>query len=225
MSGDGIRLQDSVNCHVSPCNREMDFHCLPLTDAVHAHIAGQEKSIFHSSRCVKKKIKFVLSVLFISKKMCSKFNILFLMAFMSCALANYNGPFVLWGRDELKKVDVSALEGLDDEILRNIYSESPAIVLFVRNASNRLTEENFPTFKDLLQKNKYVYLTQHWLPSDPIDYNVNAEVRKFPKKVGRRLSARLSIFVDWTFSRVTHRTITPPCRQEFQFRIRICTCR
>lgn len=97
---------------------------------------------------------------------------------MSCAVANYNGPFILWGRDELKKIDVSALQGLDDTILRNIYSESPAIILFVRNASNRFNEENFPTFKDLLQKNKYVYLTQHWLPSDPIDYNINAEASK-----------------------------------------------
>lgn len=111
-------------------------------------------------------------------KMYRNSNFIYFLAFMSCAVANYNGPFILWGRDELKKIDVSALQGLDDTILRNIYSESPAIILFVRNASNRFNEENFPTFKDLLQKNKYVYLTQHWLPSDPIDYNINAEASK-----------------------------------------------
>lgn len=103
-------------------------------------------------------------------------NVFHFIGIISCVFATYNGPFILWGRDELKNVDVSALEGLDDKFLRNIYAESPAIILFVRNASNRLSDENFPTFKNLLQKNKYVYLTQHWLPSDPVDYNVNAEV-------------------------------------------------
>lgn len=114
--------------------------------------------------------------------MYKKLNILCLLAsLVSCTLANYNGPFILWGRDELKKIELSALEGLDDTILRNIYSESPAIILFVRNASSRFNEENFPTFKELLQKNKYVYLTQHWLPSDPLDFNVNAEVNEIEK--------------------------------------------
>lgn len=129
------------------------------------------KSIFHSFASVSSGATCSCK----SAKMSKKFNIFYLLAFVSCAVANYNGPFILWGREELKKIDVSALQGLDDTILRNIYAESPAIILFVRNASNRFNEENFPTFKDLLQKNKYVYLTQHWLPSDPIDYNINAE--------------------------------------------------
>lgn len=101
-----------------------------------------------------------------------------LFGVISLVCANYNGPFVLWGREELKNADVSSLSEIDDTFLRNIYSESPAIILFIRNSSTRLNEENFPIFKDLLQKTNYIYLTQHWLPSDPVDYNVNAEVRK-----------------------------------------------
>lgn len=142
------------------------------------------KSIFHSVTSVR---LGSTCCVFLAIKMDKKLNIFCFLAFVSCAAANYNGPFILWGREELKKIDVSALQGLDDTILRNIYSESPAIILFVRNASNRFNEENFPTFKDLLQKNKYVYLTQHWLPSDPIDYNVNAEASK-PKSQWKTLA-------------------------------------
>lgn len=95
----------------------------------------------------------------------------------SSVLANYNGPFIMWGRKELKNIEISSLQELDDTLLRNIYAEAPAIILFVRNGSSRLSEENFPTFKNLLQKTDYIYLTQHRLPSDPLDHNVNAEVK------------------------------------------------
>lgn len=102
--------------------------------------------------------------------------LLFLFEIISLVCANYNGPFVLWGRDELKNADISSLKEIDDTFLRNIYSDSPAIILFVRNASTRLSGENFPIFKDLLDKTNHIYLTQHYLTSDPVDYNVNAEV-------------------------------------------------
>lgn len=91
--------------------------------------------------------------------------------------ASYNGPFILWGRKELNNLEVSSLNDLDEKFLRDIYAESPAIILFVRNASSRLNEENFPIFKELLQKTKYIYLAQHRLPVDPVDYNLNGEVQ------------------------------------------------
>lgn len=101
---------------------------------------------------------------------------LVLSCISSSALANYNGPFLLWGRGELKNTAVSTLAAIDEKVLQNIYSESSAIILFVRNASSRLSEENYPTFHNLVKANPYVYLTQHWLPTDPVDFNVNAEV-------------------------------------------------
>lgn len=103
-------------------------------------------------------------------------NIFGFLLISTGVLANYHGPFVMWGRKQLKNIKISSLQGLDDTILRNIYSETPAIILFVRNGSSRLSEENFPMFKNLLHKTNYLYLPQHWLPSDPVDYNVNAEV-------------------------------------------------
>lgn len=91
--------------------------------------------------------------------------------------ATFTGPFMLWGRDELKAIDTSALERIDDKLLRNIYSEATAIVMFLRNSSTSLNEENYPTFKELIGSSEWAYLPQHWLSSDPVDYNVNAEVK------------------------------------------------
>lgn len=90
--------------------------------------------------------------------------------------ASYSGPFVLWGRDELSQINGNSLNEIDEKFLRDIYSDSSAIILFVRNASTHLTEENFPIFKDLLSKTSYAYLTQQHLGLDPMEFNLNAEV-------------------------------------------------
>lgn len=103
-------------------------------------------------------------------------QIIVLTVTISSGFANYHGPFLLWGRDELKNLRSGTLRELDDKVLRNIYSDSPAIILFMRNASSDLNEANFPSLQNLLQNNKYLYVPQRWLPSDPMDYNVNAEV-------------------------------------------------
>lgn len=115
-------------------------------------------------------------------------NISGLLIITTTVLANYHGPFIMWGRKELKNIEISSLQGLDDSILRNIYSEAPAIILFVRNGTSRLSDENFPMFQNLIKKTKFIYLPQHWLSSDPVDYNVNAEVNKklFKKNIRYR---------------------------------------
>lgn len=105
------------------------------------------------------------------------FRLFIVQSVICCALGSFTGPFVLWGREELKTVELSALERLDDKVLRNIYSEATAIVMFLRNASSSsLSEENYPSFKKVISKTEWAYLPQHWLTSDPVDYNVNAEV-------------------------------------------------
>lgn len=102
-----------------------------------------------------------------------------LLASISSIRAGYNGPFILWGRDELSQAKVNPMTQLDEKFLRNIYSDSSAIILFVRNASTHLTEDNFPIFKDLLAKTSYVYLAQQHLGLDPMEFNLNAEVCLF----------------------------------------------
>lgn len=103
-------------------------------------------------------------------------GLLVVLVSISTITASYNGPFILWGRDELAQVKTNSLSELDAKFLHNIYSDSPAIILFVRNASTHLKKDQFPIFADLLSKTNYVYLTQQHLGVDPIEFNLNAEV-------------------------------------------------
>lgn len=99
-----------------------------------------------------------------------------IFALITSIKASYNGPFVLWGRSELSRANLNSLTEVDEKFLHDIYSNSSAVILFVRNASNHLMEENFPIFKDLLSKTNYAYLPQHSLGLDPMELNLNAEV-------------------------------------------------
>lgn len=103
-------------------------------------------------------------------------KIIGLLASISLIRASYNGPFILWGRGELSHSNVNSLLELNEKLLHDIYSDSSAIILFVRNASSHLREENFPLFKDLLSKTSYIYLAQQHLKADPMESNLNAEV-------------------------------------------------
>ncbi|KAJ6637645.1 V-type proton ATPase subunit S1 [Pseudolycoriella hygida] len=99
-----------------------------------------------------------------------------ILCYLNCVLGNFIGPFVFWGRSELQTFNVPALESVDDRLLRNLYSESTAVVMFLRNSSNSLNVQNYPKFKDIIDESQWTYFSQHWLSSDPIDYNTNTEV-------------------------------------------------
>lgn len=103
-------------------------------------------------------------------------KVISILCYLNCAFGNFIGPFVLWGRSELQTFDVPALESVDDKLLRNLYSESTAVVMFLRNSSNSLNVQNYPKFKDIIDGSQWTYLSQHWLSSDPVDYNTNTEV-------------------------------------------------
>uniref|UniRef100_A0A182QRR7 Vacuolar H+ ATPase AC45 accessory subunit n=1 Tax=Anopheles farauti TaxID=69004 RepID=A0A182QRR7_9DIPT len=90
--------------------------------------------------------------------------------------AYYSGPFLFWGLDDLKDLQSPALVELDDKMLRDLYSNAAAVVVFLRNGTTKLTEDNFPTFKRIVEKYEFMYSPQQMLSSNPLDYNVNAEV-------------------------------------------------
>ncbi|XP_058130702.1 uncharacterized protein LOC131287893 [Anopheles ziemanni] len=90
--------------------------------------------------------------------------------------AYYSGPFLFWGLDDLKDVQTSALAGLDDKALRDLYANAAAVVVFLRNGTTKLSEDNFPTFKRIVEQYAFVYSPQQMLSSNPLDYNVNAEI-------------------------------------------------
>lgn len=109
----------------------------------------------------------------------AKFNlgtVILLGTVLGSALAHYSGPFLFWGVSDLKGVQVSALEGLDDKFLRDVYSNAAAVVVFLRNGTAKLNDDNFPSFRRIIEKHEYVYSAQEELSSNPLDYNINAEV-------------------------------------------------
>lgn len=102
--------------------------------------------------------------------------ILQLLFITKSVFGNYNGPYLFWGIDGLKNMKVSALEIMDDNILRDLYSESTAVLVFLRNSSRNLDKHNFPDLNQIVEKTEWAYIPQKWLASDPVDYNVNTEI-------------------------------------------------
>lgn len=49
-------------------------------------------------------------------------------------------------------------------------------MIFIRNSTTKLSYENFPELSDIIAKNEWLYLPQDSLTSDPLEFNVNAEV-------------------------------------------------
>uniref|UniRef100_A0A182FQ40 Vacuolar H+ ATPase AC45 accessory subunit n=1 Tax=Anopheles albimanus TaxID=7167 RepID=A0A182FQ40_ANOAL len=98
-------------------------------------------------------------------------------ALVQGSYAYYSGPFLFWGLSELKDLQTpGALAELDDKVLRDLYSNAAAVVIFLRNGTTKLSEDSFPAFKRILDKYEYVYSPQQMLGSNPLDYNVNAEI-------------------------------------------------
>lgn len=110
--------------------------------------------------------------------------------------ASYAGPFLFWGMDNLNKLKIPTLQGrkifenlsltpnwcinfltaIDDQTLREIYSGASSIVVFIRNSTTKLNYENFPRLSEIIGTSEWLYLPQEVLSSDPLEYNVNAEV-------------------------------------------------
>ena len=105
-----------------------------------------------------------------------KFSLLILSACLSQTYCTYSGPFLLWGIDNLNGLKIPTLESIDDSVLRDIYSKSAAIVLFLRNKTNKLSNDNFPELSGIISKNEWLYLPQDILPINPLEFNENAEV-------------------------------------------------
>lgn len=125
----------------------------------------------------------------------SKFlGILSLFVVISKVSASYSGPFLFWGVDNLSKSKIPTLQGkknrchnfiflnflklsaIDDKSLRDIYSDASSIVVFIRNSTTTLSHENFPRLSEIIGTSEWLYLPQVALSSDPLEYNVNAEV-------------------------------------------------
>lgn len=124
------------------------------------------------------------------------FVILSLAFVVSTTTASYSGPFLFWGMENLNNLKIPTLQGkkfertsenqskhnlnhfsaIDDKVLRDIYSGASSIVVFIRNSTTKLNYENFPRLSEIIGTTEWLYLPQESLSSDPLEYNVNAEV-------------------------------------------------
>lgn len=75
-------------------------------------------------------------------------------------------------------VNLSMFSAIDDKMLRDIYTGASSIVVFIRNSTNKLNYENFPRLSEIIGTSEWLYLPQDSLSSNPLEYNVNAEVGK-----------------------------------------------
>lgn len=90
--------------------------------------------------------------------------------------ASFSGPFLMWGYEKVKNMKIPALESVEEKTLTTVFSEAKAIIMFLKNGTNKLDNQNYPTLKELINKNYWAYLPQNSLPAEPVDYNSNVEV-------------------------------------------------
>lgn len=89
---------------------------------------------------------------------------------------SYKEPFLLWGTEKLSEIKTSSLSDMTEKYLIDLYNESPTIIVFIRNMSTKISDENFPIFKDILLKTKHKYITYHQFNLDPVKYNSYTKV-------------------------------------------------
>lgn len=94
---------------------------------------------------------------------------------ISAALAEYTGPYLFWGMPRLESLENSALNP-DEEVLKDIYSEASAVMIFLKNSSHPLSSEHYPSLENLLADRKSAYMSQSVLIYDPTDLNMHTEV-------------------------------------------------
>lgn len=90
--------------------------------------------------------------------------------------ANYQGPFLFWGLPKLSSSDSSAINGVDDEFLKDLFAEAGAIVIFQKNSTHKFNSLNYPSLEHILSEREWAYMPQNILLYDPLDFNQKAEI-------------------------------------------------
>lgn len=87
-----------------------------------------------------------------------------------------NGPFLLWGNENLQKLKSPALSEINESALISTFSEFDLTLLFQKERSLKLNNKNFPCLNQLIENNTWSFLNQHILPIDLLDYALDVEV-------------------------------------------------
>ncbi|KAH8363059.1 hypothetical protein KR084_004851 [Drosophila pseudotakahashii] len=99
------------------------------------------------------------------------------VAFGSCS-ACMAGPFIFWGHRRVTSLQSQALVDSNSRELplTQLFTEAKAIVVFVRNSTNRLEGIKYPRFQNLVKSAAWTYLPQRSLAAEPFGLNANIEV-------------------------------------------------
>lgn len=99
------------------------------------------------------------------------------VALGSCS-ASIAGPFIFWGHSRVSGLQSQALVDSNSRELplTQLFTEAKAIVVFVRNSTNRLEGTKYPRFQNLVKSGAWTYLPQRSLAAEPFGLNANIEV-------------------------------------------------
>lgn len=123
------------------------------------------------------------------------FLIVFLgiLSFSNCSLS---GPYLMWGHEKLNDLKLPALVDAEEQSLSSLFTEAKAVVVFIRNNTNRLDKENYPKFRELVNNNVWTYLPQHSLALEPFNYNTNVEVINLVGQTSQQDTEIVALFKD-----------------------------
>lgn len=94
----------------------------------------------------------------------------------TCSATGLSGPYLFWGHQSVINLQPRALVEVSEEDLTNLFQDTKAIVIFVRNTTGRINGKSYPRFQQLVKSNAWAYLPQHFLNAEPFNYNANIEV-------------------------------------------------
>lgn len=116
-----------------------------------------------------------------------------ILSLSSCSLS---GPYLMWGHEKLNDLKLPALVEADEQNLSTLFTEAKAVVIFIRNNTNRLDKENYPKFRELVSNNVWTYLPQHSLVVEPFNYNTNVEVINLVGQTSQQDTEIVALFKD-----------------------------
>ncbi|XP_049318251.1 uncharacterized protein LOC105231793 isoform X2 [Bactrocera dorsalis] len=98
------------------------------------------------------------------------------LAVTTCSATGLSGPYLFWGHHSVINLQPRALVEASEEDLTNLFQDTKAIVIFVRNTTGRIDGKAYPRFQQVVKSNAWAYLPQHFLAAEPFNYNANIEV-------------------------------------------------
>ncbi|KAG5669200.1 hypothetical protein PVAND_017093 [Polypedilum vanderplanki] len=108
---------------------------------------------------------------------------------------NLTGPYFLWSSENLDNFKLPALQAIDEQNLREIYSKFSKIKFFIRNKTTIINKENFPKLSQIIDKSEnWIYLPQQFLTIYPDAKNV--EIFKLFGSMTEQDEKILEIFED-----------------------------